>query len=72
VTGAISSAGSSRDVFHIPLIPAGAFIVVKYRGLKPCVTDQKPCWRYQVKSLMSSGLPAIIRPESPPSRCQFR
>jgi hypothetical protein len=39
VTGVSSTAGSSTDVFHIRLMPRGAFIAVLTRaGSFPCVT----------------------------------
>jgi hypothetical protein len=72
VTGVMIRAGNSRDVFHIPLTPTGAFIVVKNSGSCPCSTAQESCWRYQVNSRMSAGFPATIRFPGPPSRCQVR
>ncbi len=72
VTGVMIRAGTSSGVFHIPLTPAGAFIVANSSGSWPCHTAHGPCTRYHSNSRTSSGFPAIMRCPKPPSRCQVR
>lgn len=61
VTGVSSTAGSSTDVFHIRLMPRGAFIAVVTRcGRLPCATDSALYRMNQANRSMSVGSPTCI------------
>ncbi len=63
VTGASRIPGSRTDVFHIRLMPCGAFSpVVTRAGSRPCETAVALYRMNQANRLMSPGLPATIRP----------
>ena len=63
VTGASRTPGSSADVFHIRLMPCGAFSpVVTSAGSRPCETAVALYRMNQANRLMSPGLPATMRP----------
>ena len=57
------AAGSSSEVFHIRLMPWGAFRPVVVRaGRWPCESAVAVYRMNQANRLMSPGLPATIRP----------
>ena len=61
VTGASSTPGSSIEVFHITLMPCGAFIAaVTSAGSLPCVSAVASYRMNHAKKSASFGFPATV------------